>query len=161
MGLWGVALEMFRASPLVGQGFHTFGQHHAGFLAAGPAPSPAAGAPRDLVEIPWPHSLYLEALAEGGLAGLAGLLAPCLGIAFVLRRSWRHGTEAERRVAAALVAALLAFLAEGAVELTWHKDWVLLVFWLLAALAARLPVLGPPAASGAVAGGGAGPARPG
>ena len=39
---------------------------------------------------------------------------------------------------AALAASLASFLVMGTLDLTFLKDWVLLIFWLLAALCARI-----------------------
>ncbi|MBI3455624.1 MAG: O-antigen ligase family protein [Candidatus Rokubacteria bacterium] len=136
---WLVAWRMFTESPLLGKGVHTFGEFYLPYL--GKIALPAQYTP-DRVYIPWAHNLYLEILAEQGLVGAVGLGALLGAMAIGLGRFLRPGTPREvRTIAVGLAASLGAFLAEAVFDLTFLKDWPLLVFLLLAALIARLPGL--------------------
>ncbi len=137
IGLWLVAWRMFEESPLLGKGLHTFWEFYIGYVRDVALPP---GYAPELTYVPWPHNLYLEILAERGiLGGVAfGLLVAGMGRA--LRRALtREGPPEERTVAVGLAAGLAAFLAQALFELTFFKDWPLLVLLLLAGLSARLP----------------------
>lgn len=135
---WLVAVEMFKESPLLGKGLHTFGEFYVSYLEK--IKLPAGVTPDVARHIPWAHNLYLEILAERGLLGAVGFGAPLIAMAVLLRRSLKRETAAEiRGIALGLTASLLSFLAQGVFDLTFRKDWVLLIFWLLVALVARLP----------------------
>lgn len=137
--LWRVAARMFSESPLVGTGVHTFGDFHRPLLDTLALPPTTV---RDADAIPWAHNLYLEVLAERGLLGALGFAAPVVAMLVSLRRVLRRAQRDEARlIALGLAASLATFLVLGLFDLTFLKDWVLLVFWLLAALVARLPVL--------------------
>ena len=71
-----------------------------------------------------------------GIAAIVGAMVHRLGAC--LRRAT---TLDQRAYVTGLTGALAAFLVMGLVDLTFLKDWVTLVFWLLAALVARLPDL--------------------
>lgn len=58
--LWKAAVDQFMGSPLWGQGMHTFG------LLYDPSLLPSSGE-FDRRSMPWPHNLFLELLAGGGL----------------------------------------------------------------------------------------------
>jgi O-antigen ligase len=138
--LWMVALRMFRESPLVGMGLHTFGDFHRPLVDTMALPSTAI---RDADAVPWAHDLYLEVLAERGLVGALGFAAPVIAMITGLRRHLRAETGVAHPIALGLAASLATFLVLGLFDLTFLKDWVLLVFWLLAALVARLPCSAP------------------
>jgi O-antigen ligase len=141
IGHWLVAWQMFKESPLLGKGVHTFGEFYLPYLER--IELPAYITP-EVAYIPWAHNLYLETLAERGLLGAVGFGAPLLGMLLLLRRFLRHDSPHEvRTIAIGLTASFLSFLAQGFFDLTFLKDWVLLIFWLLAALVARLPTLKP------------------
>jgi O-antigen ligase len=141
IGHWLVAWQMFKESPLLGKGIHTFGEFYIPYLKKVQLP---AGITPEITYIPWAHNIYLEVLAERGILGAVGFGAPLFGMLFLLRRFLRRDSPREPRiVAVGLTASLLGFLAQGFFDLTFLKDWVLLVFWLLAALVARLDTLKP------------------
>jgi O-antigen ligase len=123
---WHAAVVLFRESPILGQGPHSF---------------------RDLVTArhrepdfrriqlkyaPYPHDIYLEALCGTGVCGLAALLWLMCTAAAALHR--RRATPMAR---AALVS-LAAFAAIGVVDLSLVKDWVQVAFWVPIAVAAGL-----------------------
>ena len=102
----------------------------------------------ELGPVPWAHNLILELLAERGLFGLVTFLALTLAMIVLLFRSWRAPVAFEaapetRTFALGLGGSLFVFLAMSQLDLTFLKDWVLLVYTLLAALIARLPELQP------------------
>lgn len=139
IGHWLVAWAMFKESPVLGKGVHTFGEFYLPYLQKIRLPPNITP---EVAYIPWAHNLYLEILAERGLLGAVGFGAPLLGVILLLRRFLRRDSPQEvRMIVASLAASLLSFLAQGVFDLTFLKDWVLLVFWLLAALVARLPTL--------------------
>lgn len=139
IGHWLVAWEMFKEAPLLGKGVHTFGEFYLPYLDRIRLP---AHIPPEIAYIPWAHNLYFEILAERGLLGAVGFAVPLGAIAVLLARALRPAAPTVvRMIALGVTAGLLSFLAQGVFDLTFLKDWVLLVFWLLAALAARLPDL--------------------
>ena len=136
LGVWLVAWEMFKESPLVGKGAHTFGEFYHPYLGRFDLPS---GSGSGLMPVPWAHNLPLEMLAERGALGLAGFLLPVLASGVRLARACR--APGARPLAVGLAASLTAFLVMGLFDLTFLKDWPQLVYWLLAALVARLPMV--------------------
>lgn len=149
IGHWLVAWEMFKEAPLLGKGTHTFGEFYLPYLSRVELPK---GVTPEIARIPWAHNLFLEILAERGLLGLVGFLAPVLAMGHRLLRARSQAVPPlARTLALGLAGSLLVFLAQGLFDLTFLKDWVLLVFWLLGALVARLPAL-TPSGAGARAG---------
>jgi O-antigen ligase len=135
--LWSAAWRMFLEAPVVGKGIHVFGEFYAYYLSElGLADSYV----REKRPIPWAHNLYLELLAERGITGFA---AWALVVGQAGRRAFRFarirpmGSES-----AALFASIATFLAMGLLDLTFYKDWVTLVFWLLMGLAAQTRIDG-------------------
>jgi O-antigen ligase len=141
IGHWLVAWQMFRESPFLGKGVHTFLEFYPGYLDKVALPSDYAP---EVAPIPWPHNLYLEILAERGLAGALafGVCLFAMGRRLAEFRAQGAGPDA-RALAAGLTASLASFLVQAWFDLTFLKDWVLLLFLLFVALVARLPVLGP------------------
>jgi len=111
---WKVAIDQFERAPLAGSGAGTYelvwAQHR-------PVGSTVIDG----------HSLYLEVLAELGVAGLAALaiaLATILvGIAARARGEWRH-------TYAALLAAAVAWLLHAGIDWDWEMPAV--TIWLFA-----------------------------
>jgi putative inorganic carbon (HCO3(-)) transporter len=139
VALWLVAWKMFIESPLIGKGVHTFREFHLPYLEKIDLP---AGIIRDPAAIPWAHNLYLEILAERGVLGMVGFGVPVLAMLVTLKRFLKREASPDSRMAAlGLSASLAVFLVLGLFDLTFLKDWVLLVFCVLAGLTARLPML--------------------
>jgi O-antigen ligase len=136
LGVWLVAWEMFKEAPILGQGVHVFDDFYPAYLERVSLPD---GYQPEVAYIPWAHSIYLELLAE---RGLVGFLAFGALIAAMVRRTVGavRGavSEPQRLYAAALAGSLASFLMMGIFDLTFLKDWVSLMFWLLAALCARI-----------------------
>ena len=138
IGLWLSAFEIFESHPLTGAGPFLFDRLYVAYLDSATLP---AGYQPEQGYLPWVHNLYLEALAERGLIGLMtlGIL-----IAAALRRVGQGlratpGAEVERHFAQALGACWAVFLVMGLLDMTFLKDWVLVVFMLLVGLSAILP----------------------
>jgi O-antigen ligase len=139
IGIWLAAWEMFKDAPLLGQGVHTFGQLYNEFL--GRTVLPDGYRPVDAY-IPWAHNIYLEMLCERGLLGLAAFLTLVGGAIRRLATALRQSiTDEARSYVVGISGSLAVFLVMGLFDLTFYKDWVLVVFWMLLALAARLPDL--------------------
>ena len=117
---------------------HTFRDFHGPVVESLALPP---GVVRDREVVPWAHNLYLEILAERGLVGAMAFAAILTAMGVMLRRSMQESAGPSRLVAQGLSASLATFLVLALFDLTFLKDWVLLLFWLLAALVARLPVL--------------------
>lgn len=140
IGVWLSALEMFKSHPWLGIGPNLFAEFYLDALDQ--APLPVGYAP-ERTYMPWAHNLYLEALAERGVVGLVGLgVLLFAALRRVVRALRRGGTGVARDYAVALAASWTALLVMGLFDLTFLKDWVLLVFLVLVALSARLATLG-------------------
>jgi O-antigen ligase len=114
---WSTAWTMFQEAPLFGKGPHTFGVFH---------------------RIPWPHSLYLEVLAEQGLIGLLAL--GCLVVCGLLGawKAQRTGTAEARLLGAGALAGLIGFWSAGAVELSLLREWVVTALFTLLGIIGHL-----------------------
>jgi O-antigen ligase len=135
LALWAAALAMFRDAPLLGHGPNSFGLHYRAYLDALQLPAWIAVDPR---LTPWAHNLYLELLAEQGLVGLLAFLAlGAAGVAMV--RRIRRSPEPElQRLGAAAGAALIAFMAAAAFELSFIRAWVTIILFTLLGLLTTL-----------------------
>ena len=106
---WRVALETFADHPLAGTGSGGF---RVEWLRERPVRDAAVDA----------HSLYLETLAELGLAGAAMLLAFLAGLAMSAQRA----LLAERRAVVGLVALVVTYLVHAALDWDWEMPAVTL-----------------------------------
>ena len=113
---WKVALRTFAHHPVAGAG-------SAAFRVEWLAHRPFRESVRDA------HSLYLETLAELGLAGFAALLALLGGVAAAARRALR----AEGAAAAGAVAAAATWAAHAGLDWDWEMPALTLVALVLAA----------------------------
>lgn len=112
---WQVAWNMFLEKPLFGHGPHSFSHYF---------------------YIPWPHNLYLETLAEMGLIGFLALgFALCYSLIVSFRAT--RAVTSDRYLAAASVSALLAFALASLIELSFIRQWVVVMFLLLLAVALK------------------------
>jgi O-antigen ligase len=103
IAIWKAVPKMIGDHPLVGTGFGTFGHAYPRYRLPGPPDRPP----------PFAHNLLLNAAVEMGVLGLVAIVALCT---VGLVSSWRWMTRSprgspERTVAAAVLAALVAFLA--------------------------------------------------
>jgi O-antigen ligase len=137
VGAWHVAWQMFVESPLVGKGVHVFEDFYPVYLAK--VSMPAWYRP-EVQTLYWVHNIYLEILAERGVFGLIAFLAlvSVCGVRLV-KCFAQSGSHEQRLYSTAVASSGITFLTMGIFDLTFLKDWVSLLFWLLAGLAARLP----------------------
>ena len=147
VGLWLVAIQMFKESPWLGKGAFTFGEFYRPLYMLR-VKMPEGYVPESGV-IPWAHSLPLELLSERGLAGFGSF------VFMVGSAVWSAGRRAGRGLAglreprvAAAVTSLAGFLGASLLDLTLMKDWVALVLFLLLAVLWRLPETQTDAGSG-------------
>ena len=116
--LWSTAWTLFLQAPMLGQGPHTFGVFH-----------PKA---------PWVHNLYLEVLAEQGVLGLTALgvlLAYGLSVAWQLRRATNSDVAS---FGAGALAGLVGFCSAAVVELSFVRQWVVIILFVLLGTIAHL-----------------------
>ena len=126
---WRVALDTFADHPLVGTGAGGFGVE---WLRERPEKDASREA----------HSLYLETLAELGLAGAAALLVMLTGLALSARRA----LVVQPHAALGLVAVLVTYLVHAALDWDWEMPAV-----TLPALAAAAAIVAIADRSGATA----------
>jgi O-antigen ligase len=132
--LWLAAWSIFLEHPWLGTGPHTFGLVYQDYFQHLTLPAWLAHDPR---HTPWAHNLYLETLAEQGLAGT-------LALGFLLYRgfmpNWRAlggvSNQAKLIFTAALVAAFCCFFFAAFFELTFKRLWVPLGLAILLGLSA-------------------------
>ena len=124
LAMWRVALDRFAAEPWHGDGAGTY-------RLAWQRDRPPQG--QTAVD---GHSLYLEALAELGLAGLA-LVVVALGT--VLWAAARGLGEPEGMAHAALLAAGLALLVHAGIDWDWEMPVLWVWFFAAGAVALRRP----------------------
>jgi O-antigen ligase len=121
---WEVALRYFRAHPLTGEGAGTFETQ---WLRSRSSITDAREA----------HSLYVEALAELGIVGLALIVTAFVAILLGLLRRAR----ADRRALyGALFAAMLMWAVHAGVDWDWELPAVGLALFGLAAMGLARPV---------------------
>jgi len=130
--LWEVALRIYRTEKLHGTGAGTYQQYYARYRTEASYVTDA-------------HSLYLQSLAELGLAGIA-LIAVVVGglLAGVASRIRGPG----RALYAALFAVALAWALHQALDWDWQMPAVTLGLFILAGLALARPRDGKPGMRG-------------
>ena len=127
---WQVALETFAEHPLAGTGA-------GGFRVEWLRERPVEDVSRDA------HSLYLETLAELGLAGAAALLVMLAGLALSARRA----LLAEPRASLGLLALLVTYLVHAALDWDWEMPAVTLPALAAAAAIVAVADRAPPVTS--------------
>jgi O-antigen ligase len=129
--LWQAAWAMFLDAPWWGHGPHTFVQLYRSYLHQ-------LDLPTSSLVIPWAHNLYLEVLAERGIIGfiaLAVLLVHGLVAAWRLQAA---ATGEARRLGVGALAGLIGLCGAAAVELTFLRQWVVIVFFMMLGIIAHL-----------------------
>lgn len=119
--IWNVAVKEFKANPILGVGANAF---EPAYKAMGHQFDPEVF---DL-PVPHPHNIYLQFLAEGGVVGLAMLLAFLLGVlAWSERRIRiplaRPRPDARWIVAASFWSAYLGYLVTGLSAHNFYRTW--------------------------------------
>jgi O-antigen ligase len=133
--LWLSAWKMFLDAPFFGHGPHTFVLFYKTYLQNLNLPAWLYIDPR---VIPWPHNLYLEILAELGIAGLTAfgfLIASGLSTAWKLRRS---PSDEVRILGYGAFTCLISFCTAAMFELTFLRQWVVLIMFVLLGVTAKL-----------------------
>ncbi|WP_164100401.1 O-antigen ligase family protein [Candidatus Laterigemmans baculatus] len=125
--LWQAMGRAIEASPLVGYGAASHSEVYPSFLEQGTENRYTHG-----------ESGYLPLQLENGLLGsLLLLLLVVLGIGW-LRRGWRSGGVAERRILAAIAGPLAASLAHSTMDFVWYIPACLATTLVLLACASSL-----------------------
>jgi O-antigen ligase len=132
--LWVAALRLWRQHPVLGVGPDNFRRRYGEVISPG-------GGGRYSDERLHANNLYLEVLADMGLAGAAALLVLIHALLTQARRSMRAPDLADPMVVFALLA-ILAFFVHGLVDYFFEFTPTLDLWWLLLALASQDP-LGP------------------
>jgi O-antigen ligase len=132
LGLWVSAWDMFRTAPLLGHGAQSFGPQHGVYLPPWSPRFPER-------HVMWAHSLYLETLAEQGLAGIAALT-----ILFwhPLCQSWTgvlrfRGSSIQRVRLVCAFAGLAGFLVAAGLEVSFIRRWAAVAMFGLIGFAWR------------------------
>ncbi len=126
--LWLSGWKMFLDHPILGHGPNSFGVTYPQYMGRLDLP---AWAPIDPRVVAWPHSLYVELLAERGLLGTAAF-AFVLGCAALLASQVRKSGDRElRSVANTSAACLTGLLFASLIELTFLRLWVVVLLFVL------------------------------
>ncbi len=140
--LWYAAWEMFKEKQFVGFGPHTYGDFsQAYFVFEGFAENIVV----DHRHTPWPHSLYLELLAEYGLLGFSAFLAIVAAVSRQLIRRVPKQDDDWQAVNSGLLAAFTGFLFAAFFELTLLRLWVVVFMFALLGFSALMLEQGIPA----------------
>jgi putative inorganic carbon (hco3(-)) transporter len=126
--IWSVGVSMFVQHPVFGIGVNNFGNY--------------IGAYDPSLDVNQAHDLFLNIAAERGLLGFVAFGIFLLALFRTLSRGLGLAPNAGSRVlAAAVIASFAAFLADSLFDVAYYDYKILLLFWLLAGLAACLPRL--------------------
>ncbi|MDH7500466.1 MAG: O-antigen ligase family protein, partial [candidate division NC10 bacterium] len=137
---WQISYRMFLSRPLLGKGPDFFDRYQRNAALQQPYLSPqlyeklAKGGKGVVFPIYHPHSIYLELLASQGIIGMAAFLWILATLAFSL---WK-GRKGPPLAFLGTSAALLCFLALGAVGTSFYQPWSYGIFWLLAGMGMSL-----------------------
>ncbi len=136
ISLWLAAWAMFLSAPFLGHGPHTFALLYQSYLHGLSLPP---WLPTELhTVVPWPHNLYLEALAEQGVIGLAAL---GVLLAYGVLAAWKMQRAAAGEVrifAAGALGGLAGFCVAGGGELSFLRLWVVIILFTFLGVIARL-----------------------
>jgi hypothetical protein len=124
------SIKLFLDAPLFGVGPSLFGHYWVLGVRDG---WQWEGRPLPAVGMPWVHCVPLEVLCELGITGLAAYSAAISGGVAQLRRCLRGRSRVRDLAAATLVAVSSAALV-SLLDITFIKNWVRIVFWLLLGL---------------------------
>jgi len=135
LALWLSAWQMFLDAPIFGHGPHTFVLSYQNYLNAIKLPS---WMPTDPRVVPWPHNLYLELLAEQGIIGLISFVWLMHSVFSLTFRLLNVNDELTRIYAAVVLASLSSFSLAAVFELTFLRQWVVIIFFLLMGITCSL-----------------------
>ena len=133
--IWSAAIQVWKAHPLLGAGANAF---EAGYRQLGIVFDPSQYGD----DLPHPHNIYLQFLAENGLVGMAAFLIFVLGTVLRcgrrIKRELRQAAEIRDRparefahwfAAACFWSAFVGYLASGMSAHSFFRNW-----WLSAAM---------------------------
>lgn len=123
--------HLFLQHPITGVGPGLYGAYYKNAAIEG---WNWQGKPLPKVGMPWVHNLPVEVLCETGVVGATAVVTILGAAAVRLRRSIRGGGAA-RDLAIAVATGFLVIAAMGMIDLSFLKDWVRCVCWLLLGLA--------------------------
>lgn len=138
IAIWLSAFAIFKEAPLFGHGPHLFGLLYSDYLKALNLPS------WFLIDnriMPWAHNLYLEILAEQGITGLITLLG-IMAQAFYI--SWKEKEDNRQDIHIFYMgsaSALIGFCVGAFFELTFLRQWVVFIFFLIMGIISCLSLL--------------------
>jgi len=138
LALWVSAWRAFLDAPWLGHGPHTFVRFYASYMADPGLPDWLSV---DARIVPWAHNLFLDALAEQGVLGLASLLSLLATGLWLGLRTQMVANGATQRLAAGAFAALSGFCAASLFEITLLRVWVVIMLFVLLGIVARLSFL--------------------
>lgn len=119
--IWSAAWTAFWGAPILGEGPHTFDYT-----------SP------DSIRAPWAHNLYLEMLAEQGLIGVTALGFLLFSGLSTARNIQRTELTETRILGAGALAALLGFCFAALLELSFLRQWVVIMLFALLGVITQL-----------------------
>jgi len=121
--LWQRTLLMAHDLPFTGVGL---GMFHPVMIAIYPPLGFSS-----TTDIPHPHNIFLQALAEMGYPGLILFMAFYLVLAYVLIRQIRRRRDWPHTLSIGLLGALITYLIHGLVDVPTYSPLSAAVFWLL------------------------------
>jgi O-antigen ligase len=126
--IWSTAWSMFVQHPIFGLGLNNFGNYIGAF-----DPS---------LDVNQAHDLFLNILVERGVLGISAFAIFLVVLFRTLGRTLRlAATPTYRVLAVGVMASFTAFLADSLFDVAYYDYKILLLFWLLAGVAASLPRL--------------------
>ena len=117
VALWQGTWNLIKDRPLVGAG-----------LASFPAVYPQYKLAKHVESLLYPHNIFLDFWVELGLCGLLWLL-------WVLVKFFKNNFSAKKPKNIVLMAAMIAILVYGLVDVTYFKNDLSVLFWLILGLA--------------------------
>jgi O-antigen ligase len=126
--IWSAAITLWLQHPVFGIGLDNFNSY---ILALNP----------DL-DVNQAHDLFLNILAERGLLGIITFGIFLVALFRTFGRSLHQAPGSGYRIlAAAITASFAAFIADSFFDVAYYDYKILLLFWLMAGIAASLPRL--------------------
>jgi hypothetical protein len=130
-------IDLFANNPVFGVGPSLYGHYYVQGVREGWT---FFGEPLEPVGTPWVHSLPVEIACEMGILGLIAFGVVIWKFGFALSRGVRAGGPA-RDMSIAVTASAFAMAATGMIDLSFIKDWVCMVWWLVLGLGFAAPLL--------------------
>ena len=119
--VWSAAWTSFVTSPVLGHGPHTFD-----YVSSAS------------IHLRWAHNLYLETLGEQGIIGLIALGLLLYSAISAARTVCGAALPETRLLGAGAFAALIGFCIAGLFELSFLREWAVIIFFTILAVIAQL-----------------------